>query len=894
MVKLSTLEQQKLDEMLKEFDWKFYVSYYDLPIKTETMAKLHFKNYGFKEGRICCQKQISNLEKHVIDLATESITEPFINLQNNLSVKIDIEKDTFIYYSKTNYKILFQRPHQIMRFFDKSFNKIFIGIVDNIIYEEKYNLWIVPYEKREEIYKMLQNNIVTTYFTDPRLYNEIELLNGKKMFDLIDAPIDEFAVWKPNLEKCVKMADYVTYSHPELVTFLNKIDDTKKYYYISNACDYEYFSQAKNRIGERPKDFIETDKKILGYYGAFAKWLDYDIIKKYADEGIYHIVMIGGISNCSTYNIRIKHPNITWLDHKPYEELAYYLSWFDVCFLPFKDCELTKYVNPCKLWEYMASEKEIIKTNVNMEIIYCIKCDDYFKNFLNIFENIHLINKNKICKQYGFNDFNLFKKNVINKYENIFITLPSIPWDCTLYQRPQHIANAFASLGFLSIYITTYASDNLDVNFKQISNNLWLVNDSQYILTIKGAYYSTYSTSWNLHFRRTYDTIHKHNGFLVYEYIDHIDEKISGNKEVTEIQLKNKYFAFSNYSDLIIASADSLYDEVKLESNSELLMVKNGVSVNDYLSKKYNYHNLPRTFVNFRKKNKIICGYYGAIAPWLDYDIIKSIVNLRKDIGFVFIGPDYLNCLQFLPINCENFYYVGEIPYKILPFYAFTFDICFIPFAEGDIAKTTSPLKLYEYFALQKPVIVSKYMNECIKYKEVLSYNSINEFSNMIDKAITLINNTTFKERLLCLAYDNDWNKKAYEFSEKLKKLKYKNTNYLYKILLSNTTNLFKNNIEYNFITKWGVDVCSILFEYNNNIYLELYNEYNYLTFSFFGENEETNLFISINDKLFEYKIQNKIAKYKIDITSEYKLNLNIKLYTNKNNTLYFKTMILE
>ena len=29
---------------------------------------------------------------------------------------------------------------------------------------------------------------------------------------------------------------------------------------------------------------------------------------------------------------------------------------------------MNKYVNPCKLWEYMASEKEIIKYNVNINV----------------------------------------------------------------------------------------------------------------------------------------------------------------------------------------------------------------------------------------------------------------------------------------------------------------------------------------------------------------------------------------------------------------------------------------------------------------------------------------------------------------------------------------------
>ena len=436
MVKLSKLEQQKLDEMVKEFDWKFYVSYYDgleSLVKTETMAKNHFKNYGFKEGRICCQNQLIIVENPVTKIVISPITESVINPQNNSIIQIDTEKDTFIYYSKTNYKLLFQRPHQLMRFFDKTFNKIFIGIIDNIVYEEKYNLWIVPYEKRKDIYKMLQNKIVTTYFTDPRLYNEISVLTGKKMFDLIDAPIDEFAVWKPNLENCVKMADYVTYSHPELVTFLNEIDNKKTYHYISNACDYEYFSQAKNRIGERPIYFPKTDKPILGYYGAFAKWLDYDVIKKYADEGLYHIVMIGGISNSPTYNIKIQHPNITWLQHKPYEELAYYLSWFDVCFLPFKDCELTKYVNPCKLWEYMASEKEIIKTNVNIDCSKLIKYEDVCEKILYVlYEDIFKIYKIKqlVCSdclshfsvrfKNKFNLVDYFNKNVKTVYFGVY------------------------------------------------------------------------------------------------------------------------------------------------------------------------------------------------------------------------------------------------------------------------------------------------------------------------------------------------------------------------------------------------------------------------------------------------------------------------------------------
>ena len=292
--------------------------------------------------------------------------------------------NTIIYYSKLNYNLLFQRPQQIMRYLPKNYNKIFISSCEFIKYEKKYNLLIVPYSYREKIIDFFKDTNINIYYTDPRLYDEIIKIKGKKLFDLIDAPIDEFSVWKPNLEKCVKNSDHVIYSHPDLVKFLTKIDDSKQYKYISNACDYEHFSLVKERIGKRPCDFPKIDKPILGYYGAFSEWLDYDIIRKTADEGVYHIIMIGGLEGNARYNMRFEHDNITWLDHKSYDELPYYLSWFDKCFLPFKECELTKYVNPCKLWEYMASGKEIIKHNVNMEVYEIVTYDDICENINNL------------------------------------------------------------------------------------------------------------------------------------------------------------------------------------------------------------------------------------------------------------------------------------------------------------------------------------------------------------------------------------------------------------------------------------------------------------------------------------------------------------------------------
>jgi len=139
-----------------------------------------------------------------------------------------------------------------------------------------------------------------------------------------------------------------------------------------------------------------------------------------------------------------------WLDHKPYDELPYYLSWFDKCFLPFKDCELIKYVNPCKLWEYMASEKEIIKYNVNMDV-------DEIISYKQITEVLNLIIKSK-----------KFKSSIINDNATTYDLLK---------QRPQNIMSNICDDNTLSIYVdrNEEITNKYDkYNFKIISNSVFM------------------------------------------------------------------------------------------------------------------------------------------------------------------------------------------------------------------------------------------------------------------------------------------------------------------------------------------------------------------------------------------------------------------------------------
>ena len=363
-----------------------------------------------------------------------------------------------------------------------------------------------------------------------------------------------------------------------------------------------------------------------------------------------------------------------------------------------------------------------------------------------------------------------FQKHVLahrDDYAGIFIQGAIIDWNVDLYQRPQHMAAAFAKKDYLVIYQThNWANDDVQ-GFRQVRKNVWLTNYDM-AKELSDAVVSVYSTGYiGEVVKRSYG-----NNVLVYEYIDHIDPKISGSQENIDRLIEVKDFAFSGGVDYIVASSAILFDEaVAAVGQDKVIMAQNGVDTTHYRDKKHEDFELPETYRNFRKKYKSVVGYFGALAPWLWYPEVNKLIAARPDIGFIFIGPDYYGGRSDL-IDAENVLCPGPIDYSILPAFAREFDICFIPFEPGDIAKTTSPLKLFEYFALEKPVVVTSFMDECVIHPEVFSGANADELSNKIDEALTVSKDPVFKSRLAALADQHNWDQRARAYEKAFEGLK--------------------------------------------------------------------------------------------------------------------------
>ena len=203
---------------------------------------LHFSdqdNFFVKEK----EKEItSELKKQIIEI------HKYLNTENNTNI--------LIYYSNTYLNINSNRSFKFIQNLNKSYKKIFIALIDDIQYEEKYNLLIVPYNLKRCIYNILDSdkNKIITYFTDCNLCLEINEINKKikstLLYDLIEKPDDKSEKNKLSID----LSNYVIYSDSNFVKYFNKINLDKKYINVSNNKDFE--NLLYNYIGKKEENLL--------------------------------------------------------------------------------------------------------------------------------------------------------------------------------------------------------------------------------------------------------------------------------------------------------------------------------------------------------------------------------------------------------------------------------------------------------------------------------------------------------------------------------------------------------------------------------------------------------------------------------------------------------------
>ena len=408
----------------------------------------------------------------------------------------------------------------------------------------------------------------------------------------------------------------------------------------------------------------------------------------------------------------------------------------------------------------------------------CKKVYQYLKSTIITKLNFKLYFKTKKkSKEY----FEMLNQLINSDIERIIIWRSSFGWNVPLFQRPQQISKCFSKNKSLVFYEVSSATDDVDTIKKQ-RDNLYLVNFNNPLfskilmesikMTDKPKYLQIYSTNWNMTLREMTNYIN--NGFkILYEYIDDLNPLLAGTKELP-INIKEKYEYIMNDTEncFVVVTADEIENDVIKKRGSEKLVFScNGVDYDFFHNINKNFR-FDKDFNQILKENKPIVGYYGALASWFDYDMIKFLAKERPNYNIVLFGIKYDDSLDKQGLeNYKNIYFLGSRDYNILKNYAYKFNVCTIPFLINDITKSTSPVKLFEYMAIEKPIVTTA-MHECQKYKSVMIAKNKKEFVKLIDNAICMDpkKDKDYFKLLKEEALDNTWNAKTIKIIKLLKK----------------------------------------------------------------------------------------------------------------------------
>lgn len=169
--------------------------------------------------------------------------------------------------------------------------------------------------------------------------------------------IDNFPHWEPHVATALSIADVVLASSRQL--WERARQSRPDALLIPNGVEFTAFAET----APEPFDLALIPHPIALYAGAIAEWIDTGLLLELARQLPHVSVVIVGPHIGTELLQHFPWPsNLFCLGHRPYHELPGYLQAASVLLLPFIQSPTTEAVNPCKLWEYLASGRPVVST----------------------------------------------------------------------------------------------------------------------------------------------------------------------------------------------------------------------------------------------------------------------------------------------------------------------------------------------------------------------------------------------------------------------------------------------------------------------------------------------------------------------------------------------------
>ena len=231
------------------------------------------------------------------------------------------------------------------------------------------------------------------------------------------------------------------------------------------------------------------------------------------------------------------------------------------------------------------------------------------------------------------------------------------------------------------------------------------------------------------------------NKKIVFDKMDD-NEKLTDNKFLKLLIRRNEKKIILK-SDVVIVSCQKFYNEL-FGTRDNVFLVRNGVP--------NNFRNMSDNYIKSEKNKGKIFGYIGMVSKWFDFHVIDVILQEDLNNKVVIVGDNLMP-----PITHSNVRYIPRVSKEEVASYISNFDVCLYNFKKDSLLDTINPVKIYEYLALNKPVIAVRSIETEALSEYLLLYENDDELRSCLSGKIT----TPFKsdEEIITFIKEHSWEK---------------------------------------------------------------------------------------------------------------------------------------
>ena len=198
-------------------------------------------------------------------------------------------------------------------------------------------------------------------------------------------------------------------------------------------------------------------------------------------------------------------------------------------------------------------------------------------------------------------------------------------------------------------------------------------------------------------------------------------------------------------NDVLVVSGRTLLEKYTA-AGCRPVLARNGVD--------FEFYSEPHQPARDVQVPKPVIGYFGAIAEWMDLDLVRDTALARPQYSFVMVGQVFRDDIS--KIQLPNVHLLGNKPYPDIPSYLEHFDVCVIPFVLNEVTKATDPVKLYEYLSRGKPVVATA-MAELAECEDLIYIaRDAEHYAEQLDRAVAE-DNPALRKRRIEYAAANTW-----------------------------------------------------------------------------------------------------------------------------------------